>query len=226
MTLTELRTLFRIQVPMAKASGIDDAALDVLLNQAPDEINLIAQIYKGYSDFQVSINDLSNSLPAKVPTYMGMAKGGIFYQDSASNWVQIYPQTKAWFDTNIPNYQNSSAGIPQYYYVEDDVIVWDRPWSAVYTVRIYHLKKATAMSSGSVYPWSGSATQNLTMRPMDNAIVAYAKWRVQPALGKDEQGNYRGGSTYNEFIAEVRMGSSKIRRRPDLYAQSTTRMNI
>lgn len=227
MKLSEMITEFRLQVPTGVDAGISDSVLTTLLNRGVIEVNLESRVYVDYAEFSASAEQqiFNISEISELSGYLGMGNGIVYYKNSNNKYVEIYPKTKKWFNERIADWRTAASGDPQYYFIKSDQLVFDRPLSTARTIRFEeYIKKPNPMDDGDDYPWTGSATEKTTFLPLDQAIIAYAKWRVQPALGKDEQGNYRGGSTYSEFKAEVRRGKRLVDRRTDLYHLGLNKM--
>ena len=78
------------------------------------------------------------------------------------------------------------------------------------------------MSSGDHYPFTGSSTEITALTPLDDAIVAYARWKLSPAVGAVTDADLRE----QEFLKECRKGAMQIKRRPDLTSDSTFSINL
>ena len=147
MKLSELIYRVQLHVPNIKESGISTTQIETLLNQACNQINLIAKVYKGltggYTDFNIVANQQFYSLASNVTTYLGMAKEGMYFYTSDSEWKKVYPKTKAWLDKSFPNWLNADAvEIPQYYAIEgDELFLYPKcEDSRTNGARLFHLK--------------------------------------------------------------------------------------
>ena len=78
------------------------------------------------------------------------------------------------------------------------------------------------MTTNDDYPWSGSPTQITAFVALDDALVAYAKWKLSPAFGEKTEQDLRE----REFLAECSKGSKQIKRRLDLTADSGYGMEL
>jgi len=215
MTLGQLRARFRARVPSAKSAGITNTTMNNLLNEGVDEVNLIAKVYNksNGSEFESTINKQTYSISkdAVISDYLAIGKSGIWFEKSDGTFERLIPKTRVWFDDNIRNWREASAGDPQFYYVEGDEIGFDVPFSASRTLRVFHLLKSIAMDSDDNYPWVNTTTEVTALMAMDNAIVAYARWQVQPALGKDKNGVL----TEQQFQKEALASGRKVKARDD-----------
>lgn len=224
MTLTQLINRFRVQVPDAKTSVISNTDLTTILNEAPDKINLIAKIYKGSVTFNMTANDQDYALSEVVPRFLGPARVPARFMNSDGNYKDMIPKSREWIERKIENWLEASAGDPQYYWLDGDEF-WCHPKpSATRTsgFKLYGLLTAVPMTNGSNYPWTNTTSEIKAFRPMDLAIVAYARWQITPALAKAAIGvlDYQG------FLTEIKIGVNQVRRRPDVMANDSLMMNV
>lgn len=222
MNRGQLRTRFRLLEPNAKLSVLSNAKLQLLLDEGVEEVNQIAKIYKGFTDKDGTIGKQTYSLADDFPNFSGMDKGGVWVDDDNSKKFRMIPKTREWFDDNFSNWWEASNAYPQYYFQEGDDLTFNTPFDSAREIRVWHLLKTTSMSSDSNHPWNNSATQIQALRPLDNAIIAYAIREVQRSLGK--KGDYVARDA--EFQAKVRRGMIRVRRRPDLTSDFSAQMKF
>lgn len=204
-------TRFRILVPAAKKSVVPDSKVHLLLNEGVEEVNQIAKIFKSSTDSNSVASKQTYQLSDDFPNCTGIAKGGVWYKNDNSKFFRVIPKTREWFDDQLENWWEASDAQPQYYFVEGDDLTFNAPFDAVRSIRLWHLKKTVAMTSGANYPWNNTTTEIIMFRPLDNAIIAYAIREVQNALGK--KGDWDKKDT--EFQVKIRKGMRRVRRRPD-----------
>lgn len=224
MTLTQLIQRFRIQVPDAKKSVISDADITTMLNEGVDKVNLIAKIYKGNVLFAMTENDQDYNLSSVASDFVGPDKSPARFLNSDSQYKKIWPKTRAWMDKKIENWIDAAAGDPQYYWFDgDEFWVYPKP-SATRSdgFKLYGLLSAVAMDSGDNYPWNNTVNEIKAFRPMDLAIVAYARWQISPALGKDALGK----TDYEGFLKEVNRGMRQVLRRRDIMNDDSLQMSV
>jgi len=207
-------------VPSAKKSAISDSKVTTLLNQGCDEVNLLIQIYKGYTEFTSEADTGIYSLASNVPNYLGMSKNGVWWTTASSTLQRLFPKTMKWLDKRKENWRDGASGEPQYYWQEGDDLGFDPTPSAARTVRVYHLMKATPMTTSTKYPFTNGDSEVTAFRPLDDAIVAYARWKVANMLGKDKLGVL----TEQEFIEITKRKARQVRRRPDITSGDAGRM--
>jgi hypothetical protein len=215
MKLSEFLQRIKLQVPNIGQSGVKDDYLTTLLNTGADETNLLTKSYKGYTDFNIEANKANYSAALVAPNYLGADKRGLFLKNSAGKWKKITSKTEAYINTTYPDYLNAtSVAMPNFCWLEGDDIGFYPAPSTAYTLgcRLYHLKKSNPMTSGDHYPFSGSTTEIVALRPLDSAIIAYCRWKLSPAFGTVTDVDLRE----REFLNEARKGAMQIRRRPDL----------
>lgn len=206
----------KLECPNLTNDGVSDEYISTVLSQGVDAVNLIVKAYKGYTDFNVVADQRVYSLAANVPLYLGTDKRGLYFLDSNSEWQQVIPKTEAWLARFIPNYLNaSSVEIPQYYGLDGDDLVLYPPADASQSsgLRLYHLKKAVAMT-GDNYPFTGNTTELTALQPADDAIIAYTRWKLAPAFGTHSKSEI--DLREQSFLKECRKAAAQIKRRKDM----------
>jgi hypothetical protein len=225
MKLSEALFRIKTQIPNIKESGITDTELGTLLRQGCDKVNLLAKVYKTYTDFNIVADQSIYSLSVIAPTYLGIDKKVVYFKDSSSQWQDVIPKTKKWIEKSYPNYLNAaSQNIPTWYWVEEDELGFYAPPSTSTSNggRIYHLKKAGILANNDHYFWSGNSTEISALNALDDAVIAYVRWKLSPSIGAVSDADLR----YNEFLNEVKLGASQIKRRPDLSIDDSYGINI
>lgn len=219
MKQSEFIQRIKLQAPNLGQTGITDPYLATLLNSGVDEVNLLCKVYKGYTDFTISADKRVYSLAESAPLYLGADKRGLFFKNTDGDWKKLIPKTEAWLSQKYQDYLNaSSVALPTYYYLDgDDLGLYPPPsTTTALGARIYHLKKANPMASGDHYPFSGSATEIVALKPLDSAIISFVLWKINPAFGTNTDTDLRE----RDFISECRKSSAQIKRRPDLSISS------
>lgn len=200
-------------------SGASTTQLTALLNEGVFEVNALTKVYKGYKDIDIVAEQQIYQLSVVDTEFMGMDKPGVFFKDSNGDWCNVYPKTLTWLATRYPGFLNAeSAAVPRWYWQDgDDLGFYNKPdASQTAGARIYRIKKPTNMGNDDHYPFSGSAIELVALRPLDDAILAYARWKLAPAFGKVTDVDMRR----REFLDECRRGVKLIRRRPDMTIDS------
>jgi len=214
MNLGDLKQRCKLKLPNIGQTGVGDAYLVELLNQACDRCNEVGKFYYEESYFNVVADQSKYPLSENVTDYLGMGKVPLYFKLSSGDWKQVYPKTEAYIQRTFPDYLNAdSVTQPQYYYLDGDNIVLYPPADTARdnALMLKHLKASTPMSNDNHYPFTGTTTEITAFKPMEEAIVAFVKWQIEPSYGKvsdTDLGEQR-------FNSEVRKAKRKIKRRPD-----------
>jgi len=215
MKLSELIKRIRFQVPNMDTTAYTDTDLMELLNQACNKTNLLVKVYKGYTDFNIEADKRVYSLGVIAPKFLGPDKRGLYFLNDNDKYDQPTSKTEEWIAKHYPGYLNAeSVGVPTYYWTEGDELGFYPPPSTAYALgcRIYHLQKATEMSSDEHYPFIGSTTEISSFIALDDALIAYCRWKMVPSFGKVTDQDLR----YREYLGECKKGARFIKRRPDI----------
>jgi hypothetical protein len=212
MNLGQMISRVRRMNPGATVESISDQVITDELNHGCDEINLLTQTYFSYTEFNSVANQQMYSLPIYVPTYLGIRKEGVWWYTSAGKSWYLFPKTLKWLDLHIRNWRDAAAGNnPTWYWIEGDELGFYPKPSGVNKIRMYHLKEATKMDNSNNYPWTNTVLELGSMRPYDNALVAYARWAISPASATPSKED----PLYQRFLAEVNKARTQANRRPD-----------
>lgn len=223
MKLSEFIARIKLQVPNIGETGVTDDYLPVLLNSAVNAVNLLTKSYSGYTDFNIEAKKRTYDLSLVCPLFLGRDNRGLFFKDDSDKWKDIIPKTEAWLAETHPDYLNaSSVVIPNYYFIGGDTLGFYPPPSTTNDLgaRLYHLKKANPMTNADHYPFSGTTTEITALSPLDDAIIAFARWKLSPAFGSVSDVDVR----YREYINECRIAAGQIRRSPDISNDSSNRI--
>ena len=223
MTLADFVNRIKLQVPNIGQTGVTDAYLKTLINSSVDAVNAICKVYTGYTDFNIEAEKRTYDLSISVPTYLGRDKRGLFLKNSSDKWEDVTPKTEAWLAETHPDYLDAtSVAIPEYYFIQGDVLGFYPPPSTDKTngARLYHLKKANQMTADTHCPFSGTTTEMSAFTPLNDAMIAWCRWKLIPAYGAVTDQDLR----WREFLQECKNGASQIKRAPDIMHDSSTRM--
>lgn len=210
MNLGQIRSRVKRQLPQATGESIDDPTINFEINHSVDEINLIAQCYKSTFTFQTVANQQQYSLSTVCPGYLGIDKTGVWFFDDNGDSKYLYTKTKRWLDLNIINWRDQgSTSVPTWVWTEEDVLGFQPAPSGVNDVTVDGLVISTPMDNDNNYPWWNQTNEFTTLRCFDNAICAYAVWKLAPAVMDKEGRNY-----YEElFYKEVKKASIQVKRK-------------
>lgn len=211
MNLGLMTQRVRRQLPTATVESVPDSVIWAELNQGVDECNRIAQIYKGYTEFTSVAGKQIYPLSTYVPRYLGMSKDGVWYLVGTS-FKELFPKTIRWLDLWIRNWRDLGSAEAQWYWVQgNDLGLYPKPSSAT-TVRIYHLLKSIPMDNADNYPWENTANEIGALQAFDDAIIAYARWKLCIPASKEAMDK----DLYAEFMREIVKAKTQVNRRPDM----------
>lgn len=210
MKLGDFLDRIKLQNPNLGQQNITDSYLITLIGQGVNEANIQAQVYKGFTEFNVEAGQRIYSLAENAPLYLGQDKKGLYIKDSNDEWQKITPKTEDWISKQFPDFLNvESVDIPLYYGIDgDDLIIYPPALTSDDSgFRLYHIKKANPMTTNDHYPFSGNKTELTALLPIDDAILAYCRWKLSPQYGNVTDVDLR----QREFYLECRKASLKIK---------------
>jgi hypothetical protein len=216
MNLPSFLTRCKVKIPAVKASGLADADLTNIINEAVVEVNLITKVYRGYTDFNI-VNGLSTyPLSQYVPLFQQMVTAGLWVSmngNPPADLVRVIPRTEEWLNKRLPSWRQAlPSTLAQYYYQSADNLQVYPPMNAniVKGARLHHTILPTPMA-GNAFPFTGTDVEITALRPLDKAIVEYVRWTLDPALAMvngEDQG-------YMRFISFCQTAMKQIKAKPD-----------
>lgn len=226
MTLQNFRSLIRLYVPGAKSSVITDPILDTLINQAANDVNSYAEAYIGSKFFNVTAETAEYDIYDDITDdYFLIGKSGIWWNDGVE-WQQLDPVTRKYLDRYFTKWRDDVSGNPQRYFIEGGKINFHPKPDTTLAIGFRmddYVKSAVDMSASGDFPFVGVSTKELShLRPLDDAIIDYVRWKLQRPLGKDEVGVV----SRQEYMATRKEKSLEIERRPDMTSHRKHKMRI
>lgn len=220
MKLEYLLKLARAYIPGAKPQSIDDTTMTLILNQAALDIAAFTCCLKANKKFDVEASTQEYALSTKIGDYLTPDKSGLWWYNG-TKWTQLDARTLEWFDINRPNWRDLSAGTPQEYAIEGDtIIVVPKPVTALSSgFWLYYGKKPTDMSANSNFPFTGSNVEMTQLSIFDDAILKFAKWKIEPMINKDQDANL----SMQEYLQERAEKKALLYRRPDIASKTQMR---
>lgn len=216
MKLSDFLQRIKLGTPNLNQTGIDDDYLTELFNQAVDQVNLLTKVYKTFTDFNIVADKRIYDLSVVAPLYLGTDKRGFFFKDGNDKWNgQVIPKTEAWLSERYPDYLNASSTVlPRWVWIDGNELGLYPPPSTEKTkgARLYHLRKSNPMTTDDHYPFTGSGVQITAFIALDDAIIAYVKWKLAPSFGNVSDVDLRR----REYMDECRKGAKQVKRRRDL----------
>lgn len=223
MTLSNLRLLCRATIPGAKTQVITDAILDLILNEGVKDIVVLTRCLNANKKFDVVAGQYEYDLSSVIGDFLTVDKSGLWWYNG-TQWTQLYPKTRKYFDDFRPNWRDMSNANPLEYSIENDTMLVLPPPDTDGTEYfwLYYIQAPVAMASNTSYPFSGTTTEYDHLAMFDMAIIKYAKWVIEPMLNKDADAN----TAYQEYLAEVNAKANLLGRRADLSADRRNKMRF
>ena len=193
MTLDQFRTVIRAYVPSAQVSVIGNTLLDLLINKGVDDVNLRAAAYLGDKKFNVTAEVRTLELHTVISDFAAMAEGGVWWNTgtaSSVDWKKLDPYTRRSLNDQYPQWMNQTSSDPLRYIQEGDNLQIDPMPNTTLSNGFwaFYIKKATSMTDGTHYPFSGSTIQIASLSILDDAIIDYVRWKLAGPLKSDNQG--------------------------------------
>lgn len=223
--LSTLESLVRLAVPGANLAVIDSPSLWVYINKGVDDVNQRLKILRVNTKFDIVAAQQEYNISDVVPDFVCMDDSGIYWNAGTAaspSWQQLLPKDRKWLDENVYSWRNYIAGTPIYYYQENDILGFvAAPSTAVAQgFWIYFIEKATAMTNGNQYPFTGTVTLTSSFDCLDDGIVAYCQWKLKALLGSKAE----GVMDQSEYLAEIDKVDEIYSRRPDMNASRYFKM--
>lgn len=196
MTLAQLRELTRLYVPGAKTNTISNPQVDLILNNGVKDIAVYTLCLKANKKFNVVADQSQYNLSSVIGDYVGVDKSGLWWNAgsaTSTNWQQLNPRTLKALDNERINWRDLGSDDPQDYTIDGDIltIVPAGDTALANGLWLYYGKKPTIMSADGHYSFSGSTTEYTHLSIFDEAIIGFAKWKLQQALNKDGTDDYK-----------------------------------
>jgi len=225
MNLTNFRSAIRLYVPAAKVSRVSNTRLDVLINLGVDDVNIRALAYKGDKKFNV-VADLAKYVWSEyIDDFAVMDESGIWWNDGDADdteWRQMDAMTRNVLDKKFPLWKDDASDDPRRYFTESDMAMFHPTPSTALSNGFwaFYVKAAVAMTSGTHYPFTGTATEITSLRVLDDAIIDYVRWKLARPLGNDQKGIL----SERDYTKSLDERITMLRRRPDIMASKDNRM--
>lgn len=215
MILNDFLTRCKVKIPAVKTTGLADADLIKIINEAVVEVNLITKVYRGYTNFNI-VNGLSlYPLSKYVPLFQQIVTAGLWVTATGDvkDMVRVIPRTEEWLNKRLPSWRSAlPSTLAQYYYQSADNLMVYPPMNAniVNGARLHHTILPTPMA-GDAYPFTGTGIEITALRPLDKAIIEYVRWTLDPALAM-----VNGEDTgYARFLAFCNTAMKQIKAKSD-----------
>jgi hypothetical protein len=226
MTAQDMINRVLRNLPQATSTTISQQSILNELNHGVDQANLVARGYWGTLSYNLpALNSwMEFSLSSCFPRYLGVKKTGLWFFDANGNSKYIYAKTKRWLDNHILNWRNNQgSSVPTWSYIEGDTWFF-YPFVNVSGCKatIDCLLTAVPMTNNTNYPWNNSTTELTAFRPFDDAICAYAIWKIAPAVFDKEGRNV----AKQDFDDAMKLAISQYKNKENLVSDIDYRMEL
>lgn len=227
MKLENYRKLIRAYVPSAKISVINNTLLDLLINLGVEDVNARAAVYQGDKKFDVTAETQTYLIHDEIDDYVGMDESGLWWNEgsaSSPKWKKLDPMTRRALDDQYPMWKDDDSDDPLRYVTEGDNLLVHPKTNVALTDGFwaYYIKKPTAMTDGSHYPFTGSPTEITAFTVLDDAIIDFVRWKLSRPLVKSQ--NQQGLLTESDYQKSLAAGAVLVKRRFDISANPDARM--
>lgn len=179
MTFANLKKLARGFLPGMKSKTMKNNILELIINQAVDDINAYVGALNTNKKFNVTAESGEIILSTAIGDYLRPDKPGLFWNDG-SNWRRLYPRTRKYLDRRYPYWRDDSSGDPLRYFIENNILTLHPAPDTTLSegLWLHYIQKATPMTNDEHYPFSGSAVEYAHLSIFDDAILEYAEWKI------------------------------------------------
>jgi hypothetical protein len=220
MNLSSWQSYIRAVIPAATISSVPAAMITQILNSGALDITKKTLCLRTNQQFNVVAGQNEYDLNALLGNYLTPDKSGLFW-NNGTQFTEIYPKTLKWLDNFYPNWRSLSQGNPQFYSIDENIltVVLTPNTSLVNGFWFYYTPMSTDMVNSGDFPFVGSASEIRRLRIFDEALEAYCRWKINPALNKD--GQDQGQIIYKSTLDEAAMLWDK---RPDVFSEARMRV--
>ncbi len=204
MNLGNLRTLTRLYNSEAKINAVNNVTLDLILNNGARDVASKSICLPTYKQFDTVANQSDYDLSSTLTRFLVLDKPGIFYRESTtSEYIRLDPTTIKWLDENRPSWRDEDPSDPTLYYQNGNTLglVPAADTTIVKGLWIYYGQVPTSMTVASHYPF-GSGSEITRLVPLQEAILAYASWKLTKAMNKGQDAYRLGENEYKRTLAE------------------------
>jgi len=217
MILSNFRTLIRAYVPSAKIAVISNTLLDLLINKAVEEVNVMGAIWKSDTTFNVVADLRDYEIPSVITDFVCFDETGLWWNDGTSDspdWKRLTAMTRQSLDTQYPRWRDEDSDSPLRYILEGTTItVLPIPDTALDNgFWAFYIKKPVTMTAGTHYPFSGTTTEYTQFTVLDDAIIDYVRWKLARPLGQEQ----KGVLSEQDFVKNLAARITLFKRRLDV----------
>lgn len=192
MTLTELENTIRLYVPGATSQVISSARLWDLINKGVRDVNEQLGVLQADTKFDITADKQEYTINTDIADdFVRMDVGGLWFYDG-TQWNEVIPKTEKWVNEFARNWRSySSSSKPLWYFIKPNKLFFVPAYNTTTSSGgwIYYIKTPQDLTGGDQYPWTASETDHFTQFDcLDDAIIAYAQWKLSQPLGQKANG--------------------------------------
>ena len=220
MNLSSWKSYIRAVIPAATISSVPDAMITQILNSGALDITKKTLCLKKNQQFNVVSGQGQYDLNAILGDYLTPDKSGLYW-NNGTEFTEVFPRTTKELDNEYPNWRSLSPGNPQFYAIEETIltVVLTPNTSLTNGFWFYYTPMSTDMVNSSDFPFVGSASEIRRLRIFDEALEAYARWKISPILNKDQQ-----DITQQIYSSTLKEAGDLWDKRPDVFSESKMRV--
>ncbi len=194
--LGNLRLLSRLNVPRAKISRVNNATLDLIINEVARDINARLKLLRTDAKFEKTAEqykyDLSDASDT-VERFYKIDEPGIWWNSNTVavvNYRRLFPRTVKWLDKNQEGWRNQGSGDPRYYAKQGKFLIF-HPTPSITLADgfwLYYIENTIDMDSANYFPWGHTSKISEYAFLTDLIIKGVEVW-LKPPVGKKQEGS-------------------------------------
>jgi hypothetical protein len=229
MTLANLKTLCRLNVPAAKASRISDTNLTLVINTVVQDINARLKLLNQDEKFNVVAEQYKYNLgdsDETVTRFSKIDKLGLYWNAGSAtspDWRRLTTTTVKWLDKNFPQWRDADSGDPLYYAKRGRYLyLYPTPDTALTDgFHLYFIEGTRAMSSNSHWPF-GYDSEIPEYSILTDVIIKGVEVWLKPPVGKKQEGS----SAFIEYLNLLEMKRRILSESPDISSDQARKMKL
>lgn len=219
MNLNSWKSYIRAVIPAATISSVPDTMITQILCSGVLDITKKSLCLRTNKQFDVVEGQEEYDLNAVLGDFLTPDKSGLWW-NNGTEFTEVFPKTLKWLDNFYPNWRSLSAGNPQFYSIDEDILtsVLTPNVSLTNGFWFYYTPMPVDMVNSGDFPFVGPGNEIKRLRIFDESLEAYCRWKISPMLDKDNQDQTQ--IVYTSTLNEAKMLWDK---RPDVFSESRLR---
>lgn len=168
MNLGELITCLRTLSPKTTTDNLTDSQLIFFINEATKEVCFDCVINETEKAFNIVANQSEYSLTAIDDRLIAVNDSGVYWFNG-TNYKQLDPKTRKYLDEKEITWRNRTAGTPQSYFIEGDIItIHPTPDTSISNGgKIAYIKRFLPMANNADCPFHTELSQSVQISKYD-----------------------------------------------------------